>query len=97
MQTYPQYTRFNSYHGPKRQLLGNQSGNVPPAWRTAAGAPAAAQLKRPLAAGSTSGSQGVGSKILLSRLPADVTENEVEVSTTRTQRLWLMDEDEHIY
>ncbi|KAG0696594.1 hypothetical protein DFH29DRAFT_812790 [Suillus ampliporus] len=50
-----------SYHGAKRTLLGNQAGNVPPAWRDAKDK----QKER-------------GSKILLSRLPVDVGETEVE-------------------
>lgn len=74
MQTHTQHARLNTYHGPKRQLLGNQSGQAPPAWRNGITAPG--QSKRP--SGSTSTQEG-GSKILLSRLPADVTENEVEV------------------
>lgn len=46
-------------HSSKRQLLGNQAGRVPPAWRD--------QRQTEL-----------GSKILLSRLPPDVGELEVE-------------------
>jgi THO complex subunit 4 len=51
--------RLAHYHGAKRQLLGNQAGQVPPAWRD----------QRP---------KDPGSKILLSRLPPDVGELEVE-------------------
>lgn len=69
--------RLNNFHGPKRQLLGSKA--VPaPAWKANV-------------ANGTSGVNGgvagkgkeVGSKILLSRLPVDVTALEVEVS------LWL--------
>jgi THO complex subunit 4 len=54
--------RITSYHGVKRNLLGNQAGNVPPAWRD-----------------SKDKQKERGSKILLSRLPVDVGETEVEV------------------
>ncbi|KAG2049993.1 hypothetical protein BDR06DRAFT_960691 [Suillus hirtellus] len=53
--------RITSYHGAKRNLLGNQAGNVPPAWRD-----------------SKDKQKERGSKILLSRLPVDVGETEVE-------------------
>ncbi|KAI9567532.1 hypothetical protein HD554DRAFT_2107846 [Boletus coccyginus] len=52
-------TRIANYHSPKRHLLGNQAGQVPPAWRD--------QKQK-----------DHGSKILLSRLPPDVGELEVE-------------------
>ncbi|KAG1760773.1 hypothetical protein EDD22DRAFT_899712 [Suillus occidentalis] len=57
---HPQ-ARITSYHGVKRNLLGNQAGNVPPAWRD-----------------SKDKQKERGSKILLSRLPVDVGETEVE-------------------
>ncbi|KAG1776348.1 hypothetical protein EV702DRAFT_1109994 [Suillus placidus] len=53
--------RITSYHGAKRNLLGNQAGSVPPAWRD-----------------SKDKQKERGSKILLSRLPVDVGETEVE-------------------
>lgn len=53
--------RIANYHSSKRQLLGNQAGQVPPAWR---------DQKH----------KDQGSKILLSRLPPDVGELEVEAS-----------------
>jgi THO complex subunit 4 len=60
--------RFNNFHGPKRQLVGNHT-QVQPAWKpNAAGRQAQQQVE--LASGS---------KILLSRLPTDVGEKEVEV------------------
>ncbi|KAG1876313.1 hypothetical protein F4604DRAFT_1880620 [Suillus subluteus] len=55
------HARITSYHGAKRNLLGNQAGNVPPAWRD-----------------SKDKQKERGSKILLSRLPVDVGETEVE-------------------
>ncbi|KAF8966619.1 hypothetical protein BDZ97DRAFT_1807169 [Flammula alnicola] len=67
------YARFNAFHGPKRQLLGNQAGHAAPAWRTNA----------PVAPGQTAAMKGKapvesGSRIFLSRLPVDVGEKEVE-------------------
>lgn len=70
------YARLNSFHGPKRQLLGNQAGNVAPAWKVGmrdqigGGAPIVKDKHR---------AQDQGSKILLSRLPVDVGETEIEV------------------
>lgn len=55
-------TRIANYHSSKRHLLGNQAGQVPPAWRD--------QKQKEQ-----------GSKILLSRLPPDVGELEIEEST----------------
>ncbi|KII87589.1 hypothetical protein PLICRDRAFT_42096 [Plicaturopsis crispa FD-325 SS-3] len=52
------HPRANTFHGPKRQLLGNQAGHAPPAWRA--------------------GNMVEGSKIIISRLPTDVGETEVE-------------------
>ncbi|OAX42449.1 hypothetical protein K503DRAFT_766807 [Rhizopogon vinicolor AM-OR11-026] len=60
-------TRIGSYHGAKRNLLGNKAGNVPPAWRD-----------------STDKQKERGSKILLSRLPPDVGEPDVEELFRRT-------------
>ncbi|GBE88613.1 hypothetical protein BKA93DRAFT_801971 [Sparassis latifolia] len=77
MQAHPQYVRLSAYHGPKRQLLGNQAGSAPPAWRI--NQPATA--KRPI--GSMNAVEK-GSKILLSRLPLDVGESEVELLFTKT-------------
>ncbi|KAI0078319.1 hypothetical protein K474DRAFT_1660535 [Panus rudis PR-1116 ss-1] len=62
--------RINSYHGPKKKLLGNKPGHAAPAWRTnntAAG-------KKP----------DLGSKILLSQLPLDVTAQEVQELLEKT-------------
>ena len=76
-------TRVNTFHGPKRQLLGNQAGYAPPAWRTGA---------VPIQDASGKGKnarlvQEPGSKIFLSRLPVDVEEKEVEVSMRLFMRL----------
>ncbi|KAJ7485301.1 hypothetical protein FB451DRAFT_1337579 [Mycena latifolia] len=70
------YARLNAFHGPKRQLLGNQAGYAPPAWRTgpSTGAYSAAGV---YAKGKQVATEG-GSKIFLSRLPMDVGETEVE-------------------
>lgn len=70
--------RLNAYHGTKRQLIGATATQVAPAWRTSngTGGPAATNgttsplLKKALQHGS---------KILLSNLPMDVAETEVEV------------------
>lgn len=70
MQAQPQYARLNAYHGPKRKLLGIQAAHAPPAWRGNAAAG-----KRP----AVPPPPEKGSKILLSQLPVDVGENEVEV------------------
>lgn len=59
----------------KQQLLGNQAGRPAPAWRVNQEA-----LRTKAAAEQ-------GSKILLSRLPTDVGEEEVEASTTITMQL----------
>jgi THO complex subunit 4 len=70
------YARLNSYHGPKRQLLGNHAGHVAPAWRNVHELPgqtiALAKTRHNM--------QEQGSRILLSMLPVDVGEKEVEVS-----------------
>jgi len=72
------YARLNSFHGPKRQLLGNHAGQAPPSWRM----PAPVTTSQ---VGATSVSKGKaaqeeGSRIFLSRLPVDVGEKDVEVS-----------------
>jgi len=77
MQVHQQYTRLNAYHGPKRQILGNQAGQTPPAWR---GNP----LPGKKVAATTLSAVDKGSKILLSKLPVDVGENEVEILFTKT-------------
>lgn len=65
--------RFNTFHGPKRQVVGNPAGKPPPAWRpNVAGAAGASTKGKAL--------QESGSKIFLSRLPVDVGEKEVDVS-----------------
>ena len=68
------YARINSFHGPKRQLLGNHAGQAAPAWKVAAynqvGATSASKGKV---------AQDQASRIFLSRLPVDVGEKDVEV------------------
>jgi THO complex subunit 4 len=68
------YARLTTPHGPKRQLLGNQAGQAPPAWRN------------PDAARERARSQMAGSKIFISSLPTDVTELEVQVGLARSLR-----------
>lgn len=60
--------RLNAYHGTKRQLIGTTASQVAPAWKTSSGTSPLSKkaLQR-------------GSKILLSNLPMDVAEAEVEV------------------
>ncbi|RPD55997.1 hypothetical protein L227DRAFT_579211 [Lentinus tigrinus ALCF2SS1-6] len=70
MQNY--HPRLNNYHSHKQHILGNQGARPAPAWKPNA-----------RAAASGSGSE-VGSKILLSRLPADVVEDEVEILFSKT-------------
>ena len=76
-QTKAGSARLNAYHGTKRQLIGTSAGQVAPAWRTSNGTSPAATN------GSTSPLSKKalqrGSKILLSNLPMDVAETEVEV------------------
>lgn len=68
MQT--QVGRLNTYHGAKRKLLGNNAGAAPPAWKM--NQQAISKRTPP------------GSKILLSNLPMDVTEHEIDVSSKLT-------------
>ena len=76
--TRPGSARLNAYYGTKRQLIGTTASQVAPAWKTSngTGGPAATN-------GSTSPLSKKalqhGSKILLSNLPMDVAEAEVEV------------------
>ncbi|EDR08263.1 uncharacterized protein LACBIDRAFT_297749 [Laccaria bicolor S238N-H82] len=78
MQTIPQnrlsqpYARSNNFHGPKRQLLGNQAGHAPPSWRTNGPVPV------PQGGKGRGAPADSGSKIFLSRLPVDVAEKDVE-------------------
>ena len=67
--------RLNAYHGTKRQLTGTSAGQVAPAWRTANGAAAVNGSSSPLSKKALQR----GSKILLSNLPMDVAETEIEV------------------
>jgi len=67
------YARLNTFYGPKRQILGNQAGQAAPAWRTHV-------PSIPGQSTMTKGKQPAqeDSKILLSKLPVDVAEKEVE-------------------
>ena len=67
--------RLNAYHGTKRQLTGTSAGQVAPAWRTANGAATVNGSTSPLSKKALQR----GSKILLSNLPMDVAETEIEV------------------
>lgn len=69
-----EYARLHTFHGSKRQLLGNQAGTAAPAWRgnvVSQNRAAGVKGKAPAESGST---------IFLSKLPVDVGEKEVEVS-----------------
>lgn len=68
------YARLNSFHGPKRRVLGHNPGQVPPSWKSAAAQDQAAALLS-----KDKMIQEKGSRIFLSRLPADVGEKDVEV------------------
>jgi THO complex subunit 4 len=69
------YARLNSFHGPKRRLLGHNAGQIPPSWKSAAQEQIGAGL---VSKGNMAQEQG--SRIFLSRLPVDVGEKDVEVS-----------------
>ncbi|KAG7448646.1 uncharacterized protein BT62DRAFT_929734 [Guyanagaster necrorhizus] len=67
------HTRYNALHSPKQQVLGNSAGHVPPAWRVAGSSGVNASIGK-----GKQAANHAGSKILLSRLPVDVSEKEVE-------------------
>lgn len=77
-QTRAGSARLNAYHGTKRQLIGTSAGQVAPAWRTSNGTDGTAAINGKIAPLSKKALQW-GSKILLSNLPMDVAEAEVEV------------------
>lgn len=62
-----------NFHGQKKQLLGQHVGQAAPAWKQQQ------QVRKGLANGVNT----QGSKILLSNLPQDVTEEEVVVSGSK--------------
>jgi hypothetical protein len=74
-QTRAGSARLNAYHGTKRQLTGTSAGQVAPAWRTTNGAAAMNGSTSPLSKKALQR----GSKMLLSNLPMDVAESELEV------------------
>ncbi|KAI9438596.1 hypothetical protein H4582DRAFT_184044 [Lactarius indigo] len=80
-QTRAGSARLNAYHGTKRQLTGTSAGQVAPAWRSTNGAAAANGSTSPL---SKKAALQRGSKILLSNLPMDVAESEIEELFKRT-------------
>ncbi|KAH9941582.1 RNA-binding domain-containing protein [Epithele typhae] len=69
MQAQPHHPRLNTYRSPKQRVLGNPAAQVAPAWRPNAR----------IASGSA-----LESRILLSRLPPDVNEQEVEMLFSKT-------------
>ncbi|TDL22807.1 hypothetical protein BD410DRAFT_898031 [Rickenella mellea] len=86
----PATGRINSYHGPKRNLVGNTAGRAAPAWKAShnpyAGvarqapnghAPPAKGVGRHSGAAAAAALADPGSKILISNLPHDVSETEV--------------------
>jgi len=82
-QTRTGSARLNAYHGTKRQLVGSSAGQVAPAWRTSNGIGGAAAINGSVSPLSKKVSQR-GSKILLSSLPMDVAEAEIEELFKRT-------------
>ncbi|KAH9171369.1 hypothetical protein EDB89DRAFT_2070911 [Lactarius sanguifluus] len=80
-QTRAGSARLNAYHRTKRQLTGTSAGQVAPAWRSTNGAAAANGSTSPL---SKKAALQRGSKILLSNLPMDVAETEIEELFKRT-------------
>jgi THO complex subunit 4 len=80
------YARLNSFHGPKRRLLGHKPGQAPPSWKSVA-------APDQVGAGLVSTSKTVqeqGSRIFLSRLPVDVGEKDVEVSFTAFKHVYFL-------
>jgi len=73
--------RFNTFHSPKRQVVGNLAGKPQPAWRPNVAGTAGAPTKG-------KNSQESGSRIFLSRLPVDVGEKEVDVSAHAGSDPW---------
>ncbi len=66
--------RLHNFHSPKRQLVGTKAFPAP-AWKASA-----TNGTNGTKAGADAGKEKqVGSKILLSKLPVDVTHTEVEV------------------
>jgi hypothetical protein len=72
--------RLNAYHGAKRQLIGTTASQVAPAWRKSNGTsgPAATNGSTPPLPKKELQRE---SKMLLSNLPMDVAEAEVEVGS----------------
>jgi len=70
--------RYNNYHGPKAGILGNPANHVPPAWRPNNAGPNAQPGGRPPTGPAAKAQVQPGSRILISNLPMDVSEKEVE-------------------
>ncbi|KAF9262238.1 hypothetical protein L218DRAFT_929416 [Marasmius fiardii PR-910] len=70
------YARYNNFYSPKQRVLGSTASQVPPAWRTP-GQPN-------IPSGVNNRSHLLGSKILLSQLPTDVGEKEVDELFNKT-------------
>ncbi|KAI0332818.1 hypothetical protein GY45DRAFT_1245993 [Cubamyces sp. BRFM 1775] len=71
MNSHAQSSRLNNYHTHKQKVLGNPSSHPAPAWKQNA-------------KGASGSNAEVGSRIIISRLPLDVVENEVETLFSRT-------------
>ncbi|KAJ8463930.1 hypothetical protein ONZ51_g9930 [Trametes cubensis] len=71
MISHAQSSRLNNYHTHKQKILGNPSAQPAPAWK-------------PNAKGASGSNAEVGSRIIISRLPLDVVENEVEARLDST-------------
>ncbi|KDQ58719.1 hypothetical protein JAAARDRAFT_34574 [Jaapia argillacea MUCL 33604] len=84
--------RFNTYHGPKRQLLGNHAGHAAPAWRynnplannTGPQTSRAFQNGPHVPNRTKTQEPAKGSKVMVSNLPMDVGEKEVEELFSKT-------------
>jgi THO complex subunit 4 len=74
------YPQMHSQSRSKRQLIGNPAAQVHPAWKLA-NYPSNSFVQQ---SKDKHKAEEVGSKILLSRLPADVGENEIEVRNIRS-------------
>jgi hypothetical protein len=77
--------RLNAYYGTKRQLIGITASQVAPAWKTSNGTGGPAATNGSASSLSKKFLQ-CGSKMLLSNLPMDVAEAEVEVGIAASFR-----------
>ena len=72
-------SRYNSYHGAKSGLIGHGASQVSPAWRGTPHVTAHSSGNDMVGARSKTATEQLGSKILMSKLPLDVGEIELEV------------------